>query len=384
VKRDLYTDDHEAFRGVVREFVQREMVPHLERWEDEHLVDRSCWLAAGAQGVLGLSVPEEYGGAGQSDYRYRNVVMEECAKVYAAGMMSGFSLQDDIAVPYIAELGTEDQKQRWLPGMAAGELIGAIAMTEPGTGSDLQGIRTSGRRQDDGWVVNGSKTFITNGIHADLVVTVVRTEPEGGPNAFTLMVVERGMPGFARGRKLKKLGLHSQDTAELVYEDVFVPDENVLGSVGGGFGQLKRLLPLERLSIAATAVACADVVLQDTVRYVRERTAFGRPVADFQNTRFTLAEMTTELEVTRTYIDACVRAQSEGELTEIDAAHAKWWSTDVQNRVVDRCLQLHGGYGYMIEYPVARAFVDARVQKIFGGTNEIMKHIIGRHVVSGR
>lgn len=382
MKRDLYTEDHEAFRQIVSEFVQREMVPHLEHWEESRLVDRSCWLAAGTQGVLGLSVPEQYGGAGQTDYRYRNVVMEEFAKVYAAGMMSGFSLQDDIAVPYLVELGTDEQRKRWLSGMAAGELIGAIAMTEPGTGSDLQGIRTAGRKIDGGWVVNGAKTFITNGIHSDVVVTVVRTNPDGGPSAFTLMVVERDMPGFSRGRKLRKLGLQSQDTAELVYEDVFVPDDNVLGAVGGGFAQLKRLLPLERLSIATTAIAIADVALRDTVRYVKERHAFGQPVADFQNTRFELAEMATELEVTRSYVDRCVLAQGSGDLTELDAAHAKWWSTEVQNRVLDRCLQLHGGYGYMLEYPISRAFVDARVQKIFGGTNEVMKHIIGRHLVA--
>lgn len=381
MERDLYDDDHEAFRSVVAAFVERELVPHLDRWEEERLVDRSCWEAAGRQGVLGLSVPEMYGGAGLRDYRYRNVVQEEFAKVYAAGLMSGFALQDDIAAPYITELGTEAQKRRWLPGMAAGRLIGAIAMTEPGTGSDLQGIRTAGRRVDGGWLVNGTKTFITNGIHSDLVLTVVRTDRAGGPGAFTLMVVERGTPGFSRGRKLRKLGLHSQDTAELVYEDVFVPDDHVLGAVGGGFRQLKRLLPLERLSIAATAVACAEVVLRDTVKYVKERHAFGRPVADLQNTRFALAEMRTEVDVTRTFVDACVRAQSDQRLSDVDAAQAKWWATEVQNRVTDRCLQLHGGYGYMLEYPVSRAFVDARVQKIFGGTNEVMKHIIGRQIV---
>jgi alkylation response protein AidB-like acyl-CoA dehydrogenase len=382
--RSLYDDDHETFRSTVASFVDREVVPHLERWDDQRLVDRSCWEAAGRQGVLGLSVPEEYGGAGLSDYRFRNVVQEELARCYAASLASSFSLQDDIAVPYLVELGTDEQKQRWLPGMAAGRLIGAIAMTEPGAGSDLQGIRTSGRRVDGGWEVNGAKTFITNGIQSDLVVTVVRTDPDGGPRAFTLMVVERDAPGFTRGRKLSKIGLHAQDTAELAYDGVFVPDDQVLGTLGGGLHQLKRLLPLERLSIAAHALASADVVLRGTVTYVRERTAFGQPVADFQNTRFELAEMTTMLTVTRSFIDDCIRAHAASDLTEVDAAHAKWWATETQNRVVDRCLQLHGGYGYMLEYPVARAFQDARVQKIFGGTNEIMKHIIGRAVVHGR
>ncbi|GAA3516241.1 acyl-CoA dehydrogenase family protein [Aeromicrobium panaciterrae] len=384
MKRHLYDADHEAFRTTVAAFVDREVKPHLERWEDQRLIDRSCWEAAGRQGILGLSVPEEYGGAGLTDYRFRNVIQEEFAGCYAASLASSFSLQDDIAVPYLVELGTDAQKERWLPAMAAGTRIGAIAMTEPGTGSDLQGIRTAARRVDGGWVVNGSKTFITNGIQSDLIITVVRTDPDGGPQGFSLMAVERQDKGFSRGRKLSKIGLHAQDTAELVFEDVFVPDEHVLGNIGGGFGQLKRLLPLERLSIAAHAVASADVVLRDTVTYVRERTAFGRPIADFQNTRFELAEMTTEVAVTRSYVDDCIRAHAAGELTEVDAAQAKWWSTDVQNRVIDRCLQLYGGYGYMLEYPVARAFQDARIQKIFGGTNEIMKHIIGRSVVSSR
>jgi alkylation response protein AidB-like acyl-CoA dehydrogenase len=383
VKRTLYDDDHEAFRASVAAFVDREVAPHLARWEEERLVDRGCWEAAGRQGVIGLGVPEEYGGAGLHDYRFRNVVQEELARVHAASVASGFSLQDDIAAPYLVEIGTEEQKQRWLPGMAEGRLIGAIAMTEPGAGSDLQGIRTAGRRVDGGWVVNGAKTFITNGTAADLVVTVVRTDPEGGHQAFTLMVVETDAPGFTRGRKLAKMGLHAQDTAELFYEDVFVPDDQVLGSVGGGFGQLKRLLPLERLSIAAHAVASADVVLREALHYVKDRTAFGQPVADFQHTRFELAEMSTELAVTRAYLDQCIRAHDDGDLTDVDAAHAKWWATEVQNRVVDRCLQLYGGYGYMLEYAVSRDYQDARIQKIFGGTNEIMKHIIGRDLVKG-
>ena len=385
MQRHLYTADHDEFRSVVREFVDREVVDNIERWEDERLIERDVWLAAGKQGLLGLTAPVEHGGAGQfRDYRFRNVVLEELARVHATSLASSFSLQDDIAIPYLASIGTAEQKQRWLPSMIAGETIGAIAMTEPGTGSDLRGIRTSGTRVDGGWVVNGAKTFITNGIHADLVITVVRTDPDGGSRGFSLMVVERGMAGFSRGRKLKKVGLHGQDTAELVFEDVFVPDENVLGEIGGGFGQLVHHLPLERLSIAAHAVAAASSVLASTLEYVDSRTAFGQPVADFQNTRFQLADVTTEIDVTRAYVDAAILAWNADELTVVDAAKAKMWATEMQNRVVDRCLQLHGGYGYMLEYPVGRAYQDARIQRIFGGTNEIMRQIIGQDLFGRR
>ena len=380
MKRRLYTEDHEAFRAVVAEFVTREVVPHLERWEAERHIDREVWLAAGKQGLLGLLAPQAYGGAG-GDYRFRNVLLEEFARVHATSLAAGFTLQDDIAVPYIAEIGDADQKQRFLPGMVAGELIGAIAMTEPGTGSDLQGIKTSARRVDDGWVLNGAKTFITNGINADVVVTVARTDPAGGPRGFTLFLVEATMPGFSRGRKLDKVGLHAQDTAELIYVDVFVPDSHVLGKVGGGFGQLKDMLPLERISIAAHAVAVTEAVLNDTITYTKDRTAFGQRIADFQNTQFELAEMRTEVDIARVYLDQAILALNAGELTDVDAAEAKWWTTDLQNQVIDRCLQLHGGYGYMLEYPVARAYQDARIQRIFGGSNEIMKVIIGRDII---
>ncbi|KRB77777.1 acyl-CoA dehydrogenase [Nocardioides sp. Root190] len=385
MKRHLYNADHDEFRSIVREFVDREVVENIERWEDERLIDRDVWLAAGKQGLLGLGAPVEYGGAGQfRDYRFRNVVLEELARVHATSLSSSFSLQDDIAIPYIASIGSDEQKQRWLPPMIAGETIGAIAMTEPGTGSDLRGIRTSGTRVDGGWVVNGAKTFITNGIHADLVIAVVRTDPDGGSRGFSLMVIERGMTGFSRGRKLKKVGLHGQDTAELVFEDVFVPDENVLGDIGGGFGQLVHHLPLERLSIAAHAVAAASSVLTSTVQYTDSRTAFGQPVADFQNTRFQLADVVTEIDVTRAFVDAAILAWNADELTVVDAAKAKMWASEMQNRVVDRCLQLHGGYGYMIEYPVGRAYQDARIQRIFGGTNEIMRQIIGQDLFGRR
>ncbi len=385
MKRTLYTSDHDEFRSVVREFVEREVVDNIERWEDQRLIDRDVWLAAGKQGILGLTAPVEHGGAGQfRDYRFRNVVLEEMARVHATSLSSSFSLQDDIAIPYVASIGDDEQKARWLPRMIAGELIGAIAMTEPGTGSDLRGIRTSGARVDGGWVVNGAKTFITNGIQSDLVITVVRTDPDGGSRGFTLMVVEREMAGFSRGRKLKKVGLHGQDTAELVFEDVFVPDANVLGEVGGGFGQLVHHLPLERLSIAAHAVAASTSVLDATLAYTDSRIAFGQPVADFQNSRFVLADVATEIDVTRAYVDQAILAWNDAELSVVDAAKAKLFASEMQNRVVDRCLQLHGGYGYMLEYPVGRAFQDARIQRIFGGANEVMRQIIGRDLVGRR
>ncbi|GAA2223572.1 acyl-CoA dehydrogenase family protein [Micromonospora olivasterospora] len=382
MNRGLYEADHEAFRDTAREFVIREVLPHLDRWEEARLIDRGVWVAAGTQGILGLSGPSDFGGADQlSDYRFRNVLLEELAEVHATSLSSGFSLQDDIAIPYVAALGSDEQKARWLPGMCSGELIGAIAMTEPGTGSDLQGITTSARPTGDGWVVNGAKTFITNGIQSDVVIVVVRTDPGGGRDAFSLLVVEEDMPGFSRGRKLEKIGLHAQDTAELFFDDVVVPHENLLGELGAGMHQLATHLPRERLSIAAHAVASTRVVLRETLEYTRTRRAFGRRLADFQNTQFVLAELATRLDVTQAYVDASIHALNAGELTAVDAAKAKWWATDVQNQIVDACLQLHGGYGYMTEYPVARAFQDARVQRIFGGANEIMKHIIARDLV---
>ena len=383
MKRDLYDDDHETFRDSVREFVAREVTPHLEKWDEQRLIDREVWLAAGKQGILGLTAPEHLGGGG-GDYRYRMVVHEELGKAFATSLASSFSLQDDILIPYVVELGNAEQQERWLPSMLAGELIMAVAMTEPGTGSDLQGIRTTGTKVDGGWIVNGAKTFITSGIQSDVVITVCRTDPDGGPRGFTLLAVERDFEGFSRGRKLDKVGLHAQDTAELFFEDVFVPDANVLGEVGGGFGQLKNMLPLERLSIAGWAIGLTTAVLEETVAYTKARTAFGKPIIDFQNTRFELAEMRTELDVTRSFVDRAVLAFNSGELTDVDAAQAKWWASEVQNRVVDRCVQLHGGYGFMLEYPVGRAYQDSRVQKIFGGTNEIMKHIIGRSIAAGR
>jgi long-chain-acyl-CoA dehydrogenase len=382
VRRTLFTQDHEAYRATVREFLTREAVPHYERWEAEHLIDRSAWLAAGQSGIIGLLVPPEYGGAGERDYRYRYVVAEEVAQLAVTSLGAGFGLQDDIAIPYLNDLGTPEQKRRWLPGMATGEIIGAIAMTEPGAGSDLQGVRTGAVRDGEDWILSGSKTFITNGIHADVVIVFARTDPSAGSHGFSLLVVERGMPGFERGRKLAKVGLQGQDTAELIFDQVRVPAVNLLGTERRGLMHLMERLPLERLSIAVSAIASARAALDWTVAYAFDRTAFGKPIGDFQHTRFALAELATEVDVTQTYVDACVLALNAGELTAVEAAKAKWWASELQNRVIDRCVQLHGGYGYMLEYPIARAFADARAQSIYGGTSEIMKEIIGRDLAA--
>jgi len=311
-------------------------------------------------------------------------VMEEFARAGATSISSGFGLQDDIAIPYIIDLGTDEQKSRWLPKMASGECIGAIAMTEPGAGSDLQGVRTTAARDGDEWVVAGAKTFITNGINSDLVIAVARTDPNAGSRGISLLVVERGMPGFSRGRKLHKIGLHGQDTAELFFDDVRVPVTNLLGREGGGFVHLMERLPRERMSIAVMGLASARAALGWTVEYTANRMAFGQPIAAFQNTQFELASMVTEVDVLEAYVDKAVLALNAGELTVVDAAKAKLWATEVQNRVLDRCLQLFGGYGYMSEYPIARAFTDARVQKIYGGTSEIMKTIIAREITGLR
>ena len=382
MQRTFYEADHEAYRDTVREFLAREVEPHYQRWEDERLIDRSVWLAAGKAGIVGLAIPEPYGGASVTDYRFRCVVAEEIARTGVTSFGAGMSLQDDVALPYLIDLGTEEQKQRWLPGMAAGELIGAIAMTEPGTGSDLQGIKTTAVRDGDDWILTGQKTFITNGIHADLVIVVARTDPGAGARGFSLLVVERGMPGFTRGRKLHKLGLAGQDTAELSFDQVRVPGSNLLGTEGKGFLHLMEHLPLERISIAVASLTGACAAYEWTKQYVFERTAFGAPIGDLQNTRFALAEMLTEIEVTQSHLDRCVLDLNAGELTAIDAAKAKWWASELQKRVVDRCVQLHGGYGYMMEYPIGRAYVDTRVHTIYGGTTEIMKEIIGRDIAS--
>jgi alkylation response protein AidB-like acyl-CoA dehydrogenase len=384
VRRDLYEPDHEAFREVVKAYVKREVTPKAQRWEQERWIDRQTWLAAGKQAIIGLPIPERFGGAGTDDFRYRCVVMEELAQVPTASLSIGFSLQDDISIPYVVDLGTEEQKARWLPPMATGECIGAIAMTEPGAGSDLQAIRTTAVRDGDAWVLNGAKTFITNGIHSDLVIVVARTDPDAGSRGISLLVVERGMAGFGRGRKLDKIGMHAQDTAELFFDDVRVPAANLLGREGDGFVHLMERLPRERMSIAVLALSSVRAALGWTVEYTTARTAFGQPLAAFQNTAFELATAVTEVDVLEAYLDKAVLALNAGELTAVDAAKAKLWATEVQQRVLDRCLQLFGGYGYMAEYPIARAFADSRVQTIYGGTSEIMKTIIAREVTGLR
>ena len=390
---DFFEPEHEAFRSAVRQFVEREVTGRLEEWDERRIIDRDTWLAAGKHGLLGFAVPEDLGGGGTSDYRFRCVLAEELAAVGAASLNSSFALQDDVFLPYLLRLGTDEQRRRWLPGLCAGELIGAIAMTEPSAGSDLQGITTTARPDGDDWILNGAKTFITNGIHSDLVIVVARTAPAeaeaeaggtdtaAGPPSFGLFVVERDFPGFTRGRKLRKIGLHAQDTAELFFDDVRVPGANVLGDPRRGFVHLMENLPVERLSIAVTSLAAATAALSWTADHVRERHAFGRPLAAQQSVQFTIAEIATEVDVTRGYVRDAVRAHNEGRLTPVDAAKAKWWSTEVHKRVVDRCLQLFGGYGYMAEYPIARAYVDARVQTIYGGSTEIMKLLIARDVL---
>jgi long-chain-acyl-CoA dehydrogenase len=381
---DIYDEDHEAFRSVARQYVAREVVPQVERWEAQRLIDRSAWLAAGKQGLLGLTVPEEYGGGGQADYRFRTVLVEELAAVGATSLHLGFSINEDIVLPYLLDLGTPQQKARWLPGFASGETISAVAMTEPGAGSDLRGIRTSAVRDGDEWVINGSKTFITNGIQADLVLVAARTGVWDGSVELSLFMVEGGTAGFGRGRKLEKVGLHAQDTAELFFDDVRVPTAHLIGTEGRGLPHLMHRLPKERLSIAFGAQAAAEAALRWTTDYVFERRAFGRAVAEFQTVAFALAELETEIEACRAYVDKAILALNAGSLSAVDAAKAKWWATDMQNRVVSHCLQLHGGYGYMLEYPIARAFADARVQTIYGGTNEIMKEIISRDIAARR
>ena len=371
--RAIFTADHLAFAELVRAFIDKEITPYHERWEADGIVDRAVWRAAGAAGLLGFFVDERYGGAGVTDRRFHAVLTEELARAGASG--PAFGLHNDIIGPYLTDLTTEEQKQRWLPGFCSGEIVTAVAMSEPGAGSDLQGITTTAVRDGDDYVLNGQKTFISNGILADLVIVVARTDPGAGRRGISLLVVERGMPGFERGRNLDKLGQKAQDTAELFFADVRVPVANLLGVEGEGFAYLMRNLPLERLSIAVAALAGAETVFAQTLDYCRQRQAFGRPIGSFQHNRFVLAELATELRLGRVFVDQCLVAPDLGAET---AAMAKWWCTELQQRVVDRCLQLHGGYGYMREYPVARAYLDARVQTIYGGTTEIMKEVIGR------
>jgi alkylation response protein AidB-like acyl-CoA dehydrogenase len=378
VRRDLYEPDHEAFGEAVRAFLDREVVGHLAEWDAAGIVPRELFTTAGKAGFLGMAVPEEYGGGGVDDFRFNALLGEELVRAGASAVGLGFTLHNDIALPYFLRYTTDEQRRRWLPGIVSGELITAIAMTEPGIGSDLASMSTSAIRDGEHYVVNGAKTFISNGINADLVITAVKTDPSQRHAGMSLLVLERDMPGFERGRNLDKLGQHAQDTAELSFTDVRVPVANLLGEQGQGFRQLVANLPQERLSIALSAVASAAVALEQTLEYATARRAFGQPIGSFQNSRFVLAEIATEVEIAQTYVDRCIRARNAGELTAEDAAKAKWWCTELQGRVLDRCLQLHGGYGYMTEYPIARAYADARVTRIYGGTTEIMKDLIGR------
>ncbi|UNZ21551.1 acyl-CoA dehydrogenase family protein [Streptomyces sp. 891-h] len=380
MKRQIFTEDHEAFRQTVRTFLAKEVEPHYAQWEQDGVVSRDVWRAAGRQGLLGLAVPEEYGGGGEPDFRYAAVLAEEFTRAGAPGLAIG--LHNDIVGPYLISLATDEQKQRWLPGFCTGETITAIAMTEPGAGSDLQAIRTTAEDRGDHWLLNGSKTFISNGILADLVVVVARTTPEGGAHGMSLLVVERGMAGFERGRNLDKIGQKAQDTAELFFTDVRVPKENLLGELNGAFTHLMTNLAQERMAIAVSGIAAAEHLLELTTAYVKERTAFGRPLAKLQHIRFEIAELATECAVTRSFLDRCIADHAEGELDAVHASMAKWWATELQKRAADRCLQLHGGYGYMNEYRVAKAFTDGRIQTIYGGTTEIMKEIIGRSLLN--
>ncbi|MCX4863003.1 acyl-CoA dehydrogenase family protein [Streptomyces sp. NBC_00257] len=380
MQRQIFTEEHEAFRETVRTFLTKEVLPHYEQWEKDGIVSREAWLAAGRQGLLGLAVPEEYGGGGNTDFRYSAVLAEEFTRAGTPGLALG--LHNDIIGPYLTGLATDEQKRRWLPGFCSGETITAIAMTEPGAGSDLQGIRTTAEDKGDHWLLNGSKTFISNGILADLVVVVARTTPEGGAKGLSLIVVERGAEGFERGRNLDKIGQKSQDTAELFFNDVRVPKENLLGERDGAFIHLMTNLAQERMGIAVAGIAAAEHLLEITTKYVKEREAFGRPLSKLQHIRFEIAEMATECAVTRTFVDRCIVDHSDGTLDAVHASMAKWWATELQKRAADRCLQLHGGYGYMAEFPVARAFTDGRIQTIYGGTTEIMKEIIGRSLLA--
>jgi alkylation response protein AidB-like acyl-CoA dehydrogenase len=382
VRRDLYEPEHEDYRASVAALIERDVVPHYEEWSDAGIVPRELFLSLGELGAFGFDIEEEYGGHGTSDFRFNAILAEAAQSAGVAPALLGPALQADVVTPYLTELTDEDQKRRWLPGLVTGETITAIAMTEPGTGSDLSGIATRAVRDGDHYVVNGAKTFITNGLNADLVVTAVRTgdHPHRG---LTLLALERGTTGFERGRHLRKMGLHAQDTAELVFTDVRVPVANRLGEEGAGFVGLTANLARERVSLAVSSMAAARTALSLTIEHVRSRSVFGAALGSLQHTRMTLAELATEIDLGTMFVDRCVQALVNGELDPVDAAKAKWWSTELQGRVLDRCVQLHGGYGYMHEYAIARAWADARVSRIYGGATEIMKEIVGRSLALG-
>ncbi|OAB87896.1 acyl-CoA dehydrogenase [Janibacter melonis] len=378
--RNIYDEDHESFRASVKEFVERTLVPRAEEMIREHRIPREVWLEAGKQGFFGLTIPEEFGGAGVEDYRFNAVLAEELA-AFNAATASCFGIHSDITAPYVVALGTEEQKQRWLPKVVTGETILSIGMTEPSGGSDLAALKTTAVRADDGsgdWVINGSKTFITNGHQCDLAVVAARTDPTKGAKGISLFVLEAGDAGFTKGNPLDKIGQPESDTSELFFDDVRVPADRLLGPEGMGFVAMMQKLPQERLGNAIANIAGADQILRETIAYTKERKAFGQPIGTFQHNKFKIAELVTKVEVTQAYVDDCVTAHAQGRLTAVDAAKAKWWAAEVQCSVLDECVQLHGGYGFMTEYRVARAWRDARVHKIWAGTNEIMKELIGR------
>ncbi|MBA5603824.1 acyl-CoA dehydrogenase family protein [Duganella sp. FT3S] len=375
IPRTLYNQDHEAFRDAARRFIEGEIVPHHARWEEQGHVDREIWNKAGAAGLLCTSMPEQYGGAGV-DLLYSAVYMEEQARVGATGV--GFFLHSEIVAPYILHHGSDYLKSTYLPKMATGEMVGAIAMTEPGAGSDLQGIKTSAVRDGDDYILNGSKTFITNGWLSDLVIVVAKTDPTAGSKGISLFVVDTTMPGFSKGKRLHKMGMSAQDTSELFFDNVRVPARNLLGEEGRGFYYLMKELPWERLQIAVTGIAAAQAALDWTIAYTKERKAFGKCIGDFQTVAHKLAEMKTEIAVGQVFVDRCLELMNAGKLDAETASMAKYNISDLQFSVMDRCVQLFGGYGYMHEYPIARAWADARVQRIYGGTNEIMKELISR------
>jgi long-chain-acyl-CoA dehydrogenase len=376
MKPDILEEEHIMFRDAFRKFIEVEITPYHEQWEQDRIVSREVWQKAGQSGFLCMDIPEQYGGMGEKDYRYSAIITEELARAGASGV--GLSIHTDMVVPYISRFGTDEQKARWLPKTISGDWIGAIAMTEPNTGSDLAAIETLAILKGDHFLLNGQKTFISNGLLNDFVIVAAKTDPEEGAHGVSLFLVERGMDGYERGRNLEKIGLHAQDTAELFFRDVKVPVDNLLGEEGQGFGYLMQGLPRERMSMAVGGIASAEAALEETIEYCKERIAFGRPIGTFQNSRFKLAEMSTEVEIGRVFVDHCIMRYNEGMLAVELAAMAKWWISDLQNQVIDQCLQLHGGYGYMKEYPIAKAYMDARAQPIYGGTNEIMKEIIGR------
>ena len=376
IDRNLFNADHEAFRDSFRRFVEKEITPFHEGWEEQGYVDRDVWRKAGENGFLCMTMPEEYGGAG-ADKLYSVAQMEEIAHAGVSGI--GFGLHSEIVAPYILHYGTEAQKQKYLPLLATGEMVGAIAMSEPAAGSDLQGVKSTAIKQPDGsYLLNGSKTFITNGWHADLVIVVAKTDPAAGAKGTSLLLVERGMPGFEKGQRLKKLGMKAQDTSELFFEDVRVPVSNILGGEGKGFFLLMQELAWERMQIAIGAVAGAEAALEWTLAYTKDRKAFGQRVIDFQHNRFKLAEMKTEVQIAQVFVDRLLGLLMDGQLDAATAAMAKYWTTDLHCKVIDQCLQMFGGFGYMWEYPIARAYADARVARIYGGANEIMKEIISR------